>query len=352
MEDAFAEAGFKAVKRISKASSGGIPQELVHSACLEESVRWALTVYTNFNEGRFSWRFGVYDAQDKAFRGEDAFVVYLYAGLSSRNAIEQSAQQVADHWKKSFAVQGFDGNFAAQKQQRFTSSQEGVMVYFGDDEGLFLGSIEGGSLTAPHILFTEGAPVYGTLAKKGFWTKPFSLPRGITDKPMRLPVLQKVTHHTFGFLYEFRGSKQYGIDLEYRYNVLPDRLFLKLDWIFWMDPDFSDKTLLAPELRLGAGLYLLPKRDWPVRLLAGAGASILFPGDNVSIVPLQEEKIIRFFFDPLWVGLEYHFPQVALKTEVRFPILWEAAGKDDWYFRAPDQDSLPVYVSIGVMIKW
>jgi hypothetical protein len=214
-----------------------------------------------------------------------------------------------------------------------------------------LGTIENGSFTAPLILFAEGAPVYGTLTKKGYWTKTFTLSQGLTNTPVRLPALQKVTRHVFGVLYEFRGSAQYGIDLEYRYNILPDRFFLKLDGIFWMDPAFTGKTLLAPEIKLSTGLYLLPKRDWPVRLLAGLGGSMVFLKDNISIAPPPEDEVVRFFFDPLWLGLELHFPQAALKTEVRLPVLWNNLG-DFWYFQVSNQESVPVFISIGVMLKW
>jgi hypothetical protein len=350
MEDAFAAAGVKTIAQVSNNEPAGISYESAQAACRDAGVRWGLTVYTVFKDGRFSWRFGVYDGEDGLFRGEDDFVVFLYVGLSARNAIEQSALQLVTRWQKSFDVQDFKGIFAVPIGQRFISSQEGVMVYYGDETGFFMGRINSGSLAAPLLLFEEGAPVYGTLAKAGFWTKTFILPEGITDKPVRLPALQRAARHTIGFLTEIRGLEQYGIDMEYRYAFLPDRMFFKFDLVLWMDPLFYESSFIAPELKFGAGLYLLAKRDLPVRFVAGAGASVFFPQNNRDSASAKNP--VQVYFDPLWLGLEYHFSQVAITTEFRIPVLWDELGGKDWYFRAAAKESWPYYVTIGIMLKW
>jgi hypothetical protein len=341
VEQAFSAAGIQTLKQIIKDGNGEISPEQVQDACLEAGVRWGLMVYTSLKESRLFWHFGVYDAEESMVRTGDTFFTFVYAGISSRNAVEQSAQRVAAYWQKSFTGRNFDGVFAIRMGQRFTSPQEGVRVYFGDENGSLLGKIEKGSLTAPLFLFREGAAVYGSVIKEGYWTKTFFLPKGVTDTEARLPVLQKVTHHSFGFIYAFRGNNEYAFDAEYRYHFLPDRLFLTLNWMFWMDPAKTGTVLAAQEVQVSPGLYLLPWRDLAVRVLAGAGASLVFP----------EKEIPKVFFYPLWLGLEYHFSRCALKAEIRFPLPVNAA----WYYQMPkgmwQAGALGIYFSIGVVLK-
>jgi hypothetical protein len=342
LEQAFVAEGILSVTY----SGAEFPPDRVHEACVNAGARWGLTVRTSFKDGRLSWRFGVYDAKERSYRGSDSFAVFLFAGISSQNALESSARKVADQWRKSrSASQDFNGRFAVPEGQRFTSRQEGVMVYYGDETGPFLGSIERGSLRAPRFPFTRGEPVYGTALKEGYWTRNFRLPRGVTDKPARLPPLQKVTRHSFGFSYQFQGNAAYFIGLEYRYHLIPDRIFLEFDWAFQMSFDGPGKSpLLGHEAVLRPlGIYLLPKRDLPVRLAAGTGGSLF----------MQDGKIPRLFFYPGWLDVEYHFPQFILKAELKVPLLL-----DDffWYYRAPPDiwrfGPVGFCCSLGVMLKW
>jgi hypothetical protein len=341
LERVFFEAGIQSVTY----NAEGVSLEHIQTACDKAGARWGLMARTSLKDGRLYWHFSIYDAQDRAIQGSDSFDAAFLAGISSQGAIESSAYKVASQWEKSRSAQDFDGRFAVDQGQRFTAGQERVMVYFGGEDGIFLGSIQGGSLAAPRFLFTQGEPVYGTVMKTGYWTRNFTLPQGITDKPAPLPALQKVTRHSFGFSYQFQGTAEYSFNLEYRYHLLSDRLFLEFNWGFWLSFDSSgEKPFLGQEVVFKPlGLYLLPKRDLPVRLVAGTGASLMLP----------DQKIPKPFFYPLWVDAEYHFPQFILKAELKVPLLLDAFS---WYYQPPQDiwrfDPLGFYCSVGVMLKW
>lgn len=317
----------------------GISPEQIQVACREAGVRWGITVYTRFSEERLSWRISIYDGAEGFFRASDAFVVSLYVGLSSQTPTESSANTVVQNWQKSFPDQRFDGNFAVSHGQRFSSPQHGIGIYFGSETGIFGGTIEEGELTTPIVLFVEGAPVYGVAVKQGYWSKPFSLPKGITDEVVPLPVLQKKTRHALSFITEFRGIEYYSVDFEYRFHVLRDRFFLKLDWAFWRDesPLSGLERLLHQEVRFSPGLYIQLKKDFPVRIAVGTGVSLAFAGGNINILT-----------DPLWVDLEYHFSQWAVKAEMRVPKVF---AYNRGIFGEDKVDS-GLYVSFGIMLKW
>ena len=361
MEEAFSNEGFDIVKRIQDNSAGGIPLEVAHTAAVEAEARWALTVYTHLEGSRLSWHFSVYDAEDHIVRGTDTFFTFVYIGISAVSVIEQSAKSVAELWRNSFTSQGFDGNFAVEYRQGFTSFQRGVNIFFGDENGLFLGTVEGqwrrrdgGFLPtlfhqAPYLSFIEGDSVFGVLTKEGYWSKNFTLKNGITGRNFHLPFLQKITRHAFSAGFEMNGSKEMAINIEYRRHFLPDRFFLALDGNFWLDFS-SDRPLRAQELRLSPAFYLLPWRDSSVRVLAGLSLSSLFPDSDLP-------KLLAY---PLWLGLEYHLPRIAIKASVRIPLLLNELIDDDLVevlYYTPPQDSwklsfFGISLNFGVMFKW
>ncbi|MDR3343110.1 MAG: hypothetical protein LBT14_10080 [Treponema sp.] len=340
VEKAFSQIGIKTIGiLVVDDSTGGIPSKRVQEACREAGVRWGITVYTRFQEAQLSWRISIYDGKEGFDRATDNFSISWYIGITASNLIETSAQKVVHNWQKSFAFQGFHGIFAADKPQRFTSPQEGVVIWFGLEDGLLAGTIENGILTTPIFRFVENMPVYGEMTKEGYWSKSFSLPQGITDAVVSLPILQKKTRHTLSLITEFRGSDHYALDFEYRFNVLPDRFFLKLDWALWQDtsPLSGLERLLHQEVRFSPGLYFQPKKDFPFRVAAGTGISLAFAGGNIN-----------FLADPLWVDLEYHFSQWAVKAELRVPSLW-GYSRDIF---GEDKVASGLYLSVGIMLKW
>jgi hypothetical protein len=305
-------------------------------------VRWALSVHTEYSEDRFSWLVSIYDGEAGAFRASDGFALFIYAGVSSLQVIDNSVETVIQSWRNSFSGMAVHGRSAVTIRQHFSSSQDGVTVRFGQDKsGGFIdaGVTEEGELLAPYIPFIEGLPVYGEISRKGYWTKRFTLPKGIVPTNFRLPALQWKLRHSFGFSLDWRGEFPQGIDIEYRFHILPDRLFLRLDWALRPDStELSDgEKTLHQEFRFTPGVYLLPWTDSLFRLLGGTGFSgVLVRGE------------FTFLADPLWVAAEFHFPRWLLKAELRLPWLFG-------YTRNVFSNALVdngIYLSAGVMLKW
>jgi hypothetical protein len=297
-------------------------------------------VYTNFREGgRFSWRISVYDAEEGFSRAADTFSISLLAGIPSSGAIDASAERIVQNWQKSYPVQGFDGRFAVTINQRFRSRQEGVEVRFGSEDGISVGTIENGVLNAGFYPFTVGFPVYGVAMKKGYWTRPFTLPGGITEEVLELPVLQKKTRHSLGFLWGIRGINFLDMGFEYRVHIFPDRFFLKADWSLWMDDTelSHGEQALYHELRFSPGLYILPFTDSAFRVLGGTGISWVLTRGGAN-----------FLVDPLWLALEYHFPQWAVNAELRCPTIFEYSR--DILNAGIFGDK--IWFSLGVILKW
>jgi hypothetical protein len=343
-EAAMAGLGIRRTSRVVEAeSAGGISLERIVARCQEAGVRWALAVYTDFRNGRFSWRFSVYDAVEGFIRASDIFSAYLSAGITSLNTIDSSAGRIVLNWQKSYPAQAFDGRFAVTISQKFRSRQEGAEVFYGDAGGIPLGRIEVGVLDAAFYPFTAGLPVYGVVVKDGYWPRTFTLPQGITEEVFSLPILQRKTRHSLGLVTGFRGPNFYTADFEYRFHALPDRLFLKAAWGMRLDSTALSQDLspeipaVHHELRFSPGLYLLPFTDFPVRILAGTGISLELTEGGTN-----------FLADPLWVALEYHFPLWALVAELRLPKIFG-------YSRGAFQENKlgdALWYSFGVVLKW
>ena len=227
--------------------------------------------------------------------------------------------------------------------QTFIAPEDCLEIRYGTpDEGILAGVIQDGSLTSPLFLFIRDQPVYGSITRDGYWPKTFNLPKGITEETAEVRRLMKKTKQSLSFMTECRDLESaalYSVDFDYRFYFMPDRWFLRAGYAVWQDRTALSAKEQTPhnELRGGMGLYLLPKNDWPFRVLAGSGISLIF-ADGKS----------NFLADPLWVDVEYHFPRWAILSEVRFPEIFgysrEAFGADDVKFGAS--------LSFGVMLKW
>jgi hypothetical protein len=337
LEKAFARFAIKNRKTIDV--SIGLTFEMIAALCRAEGVRWGIIVMTALKEDRFSWYFAIYDGEQQVFRSCDFFSIPV-VGVFSSPVIDRSAQKLAKNWHDSLSSQNFDGKLAVTQGQRFTGKQDGVRVLFGSlDHFLEGGILTDGVLTSTFYPFTEGLPLYGTLVKDRYWPRSFVLPEGITDKIVALPALQRKVRHSIGLGYEFRGDLFACLDVEYRFHILPDRLFLKAEWGVWNDTTPLSKGVKAQhqEYRLGIGVYVQPGRDRVFRLYGGTGLSLVTASGAVLTLA-----------DPLWLGVEYHFPHWALKAEFRFP---EILGyRRDIY--EPDTTGFTSYGLLGILLKW
>lgn len=338
LEKAFA--GFAIKNRKTIDVSTGLTFERVAALCQAEGVRWGIIVMTALKDDRFFWHFAIYDGEYHFFRSYDFFSVHVGVGGFSTPVIDRSAEKLVKNWHDSLSSRGFDGKLAVTQGQRFIGTQDGVRVLFGSlDHFLEGGTLMDGVLTSTFYPFTEGLPLYGMVVKDRYWPRSFVLPEGITDKILTLPALQRKVRHSIGVGYEFRGDFFACLDVEYRFHILPDRLFLKAEWGIWNDTTQLSKDLRAQhqEYRFGIGVYVQPGRDGVFRLYAGTGISLVTASGAVLTLA-----------DPLWVGAEYHFPHWALKGEFR---LSEILGyRRDTY--EPDTTGFSSYGLLGILFKW
>ncbi|MDR2807780.1 MAG: hypothetical protein LBB43_02105 [Spirochaetaceae bacterium] len=315
--------------------------EVVQMYCETDRVRWALLVDTDFRDSNLVWYFSIYDAVEQNIRAQDLFSLFLYLGVYTEDAMNLSAQRLIEKWHRSFQEpKRFADYQAVQQRQRFVSQQEGVTVFWGKDNRQEIGIIEQSYLIAPLILFPVDVPVYGTIAKDGYWPQDFVIPEGITQEPLKLKVLQKITRHSFGFMLALRSLEHSSFDFEYRFHILPDRFFLSGGWSIWSDKTelSGDSETVHHEWRLRAGLYLLPWNDFVFRLFAGTGLSFTLTDNFQS----------RFLADPLILGAEYHFSKWAFVAEYRFPSVL-GYSRSSLGSAALNMDS---FLSFGVQLKW
>ncbi|MHB9292838.1 hypothetical protein Holit_01949 [Hollandina sp. SP2] len=338
LEKALAEFAIKNHKTIDV--STGLTFERIAALCRAEGVRWGIIVMTALKDDRFSWHFAIYDGEQHFFRSYDSFSSHARAGVFLTPVIERSAEKLAKNWHDSQSSRSFDGKLAVTQGQRFTGKQDGVQVLFGSlDHFLEGGILMDGALTSTFYPFTEGLPLYGKLVKDRYWPRSFVLPEGITDTVVALPELQRKVRHSIGFGYEFRGDLFACLDVEYRFHILPDRLFLKAEWGIWNDTTQLSSGVKAQhqEYRLGAGVYVQPGRDAVFRLYGGTGLSLVTASGAVLTLA-----------DPLWVGAEYHFPHWALKAEFR---LSEILGYSRDRYEI-DTIGVSSYGLLGILLKW
>ncbi|MDR2634174.1 MAG: hypothetical protein LBC51_11235 [Treponema sp.] len=338
LEQAFER--FAIQNRKTIAVSRELSIESIDAWCSAEGVRWGIIVMTGFQEDLFSWHFAIYDGEQHFFRGYDFFSVHVRPGVFSSPVIDRSVQKLVQNWHDSLSSRGFNGKFAVTQGQRFTGTQDGVRVLFGSqDHFLEGGTIQDGVLTSPFYPFTEGFPLYGKLVKDRYWPRSFVLPQGISPETVALPRLQRKVRHSIGFGYEFRGDLFACLDVEYRFHILPDRLFVKAEWGIWKDTTQLSQGVGAQhqEYRFGLGVYIQPSNDAAFRLYGGTGLSLVTASG--AFITLA---------DPLWLGLEYHFPHWAVKLEFRIPEILGYAR--DIY--EPDTTGFSSYGLLGVLLKW
>jgi hypothetical protein len=338
LEKAFADFGIENRKTVDV--STGLALESIDALCRAEGARWGIIAMTSFEGDLFSWHFSIYDGEQQFFRGYDFFSIHTLVGVSATQIIDHSAQKLAKNWYDAFSSRAFDGRLAVTQGQRFSSPQDGVRILFGSpDYFLDGGVVVDGVMTSPLYLFTAGTPLYGYAVKDRYWPRSFTLPKGITSTTLELPKLQRKVRHSFGMSYVFRGDLFASINLEYRFHVLPDRLFLKATWGIWNDTAelSGGEVALYQEYGFGGGVYLQPANDAAFRLYAGTGIALVTASG--ALITLA---------DPLWLGMEYHFPHWALKGECRFPGI--LGYQRDVY--EPDQTDGNYYGSIGIVLKW
>ncbi|MDR1127428.1 MAG: hypothetical protein LBL06_04785 [Treponema sp.] len=317
--------------------------EALARLCVDNGVRWAITVWTVYNNGRLSWRFGLFDAVENRVRASETFFTPLMAvasGVSVDNTIEISTERLLQKYDKSFPAVEFNRDFAVSIPQRFLCAQDGVEIRYGGEDGVVAGVVKDGELTTESVfLFVRNAQVFGTATKDGYWSRSFTLPNGITNEPFTVKPLLAKNRHSFVLMSEFRDISTYSADMGYRFFISPDRWFLKFSYGIWNArtalSSFKDKA--HGEFRFGTGLSLLPKNRWALRIIAGTGASLVSSGNQYDILA-----------DPLWFDVEYHFSRWALVSEIRLPKVF-------WYDRetfGKDRTDFGTCISFGVMIKW
>jgi hypothetical protein len=343
VDAALYEADIEAKLPYVRSETGDFSSRELQRYCAEADVRWAITIYTTYGNDRLSWRFSVYDAADNFIRASETFWMPFYVGLLTDASIDSSAEKLVQNYQQSFHTSVFSGDTAVSVPQKFIAPEDGIEVFFGDKDGVSAGVVKNKELVAPLFLFVEGKPVFGTAAKNGYWEQPFELSAGITEEPVALSKPLKKTRQAASFMTDLIGIPEtplkYGVDLGYRFYPTLDRWFFNVGYSLWQEklPLNPDRGRLYQELRFGTGLYLLPNRKSPFRLLAGTGASIVFV-DNA----------VNFLADPLWFGAEYHFSRFAIISEVRVPEIFTYSRNSF----GSDVSDFGWRVSFGVMLKW
>jgi len=351
---AFAERGLSVrttERRRLEADDGRGEPELAREAGQSAGVRWVLVVRSTLDGRNLLWRIAAYDAEQGGLRAADAYSAF--AGLSARPIIDDSARAVAQAWKTSTVLMEEDRSLVAFGQ-RFESADSGVAVRYGSAAGdayREAGTVADGELTAAYAPFEAGMPVHLEVYRDGYWTKKLVLHRGVEEKPVELPRLQKVTESAWGASTGL--GRLLGAGVAYRWYPLPDRVFLKGENAFWAAYDFMPGSwlVLHDEVRLGVGAYLQAKNDARFRYALGTGFSAI--GTLLTNAPGYESPAgFDLTLEPFWFTLEYHFPAWALVLEERFPYslgLDSGFLEQQWLYM---NNMGPMFLSLGVLIKW
>ncbi len=351
---AFREKGLKTQgqKTVQTKTDKTVPEsDLAAAAGKEAGVRNVIFISSLLDNQRLSWRIGIYDAENTTLIAADAFSAY--AGLSALAIIDDSSQNVAQSWKKNRDAP-VEIAVMVETSQKFISKDSGVSIRYGSlESGTFreAGTVIEGKLTADYTPFSEGAPIFLEVYREGYWTKELVLPKGVREKPFKLPRLQKITDSAWGWSTGL--GRLLGAAVTYRWYPLPDRVFLKAENSFWAATDFKpgSSPVLHDELRLGAGVYLQKEHDAIFRYAAGAGFSGIatwLTGAPGYDVPAG----LDFTLEPLWFTLEYHFPTWAIVFEERIPY---SLGADSGFLEKgwlTLGGKSPTFFSLGVLYKW
>lgn len=307
--------------------------------------RWVFTVDLVLEAQRLSWRLGAYDAERNSLRSSEIYAAY--PGLSVLPALDEAVARLLQGWKKAIA-QDAEVRDLTERSQVFKGKQQGVEVWYGSHgEGILAGTISSGTLEALYLPFPEKSPLYVEVYKDGYWPKSLVLPKGVTDQPVKLPTIQKKAVHVWGLGTEL--GKLLGVTYLYRYYPLPDRLFVRLDNAFWAGYSFLPGAIpiFHDEVRFGLGLYLQSRNDSPLRASIGTGGSGIF-----SVIPplegAQARSALDILLDPLWVGLEWHFPNWAIIYEIRLPYATGTGFINQGWLNSGEGSP---FISVGVLIK-
>lgn len=315
----------------------------------EAGARWVLWIRTALDGSRLFWRINVYDAENGVLLGADSYSTF--AGLSALPVIDDSAKRIAQEWEKA-KVRETENVELVSISQRFVSPDPGVSIRFGSGTG---GSWEGGTfksreLNATYVPFRKGQPVTVEVYRNGYWSKEVTLPKGIQEKPVTIPRLQKKTQSAWGL--NMGIGRLLGTALVYRWYPVPDRVFFKTENALWDTQRFTpgSSPVLHDELRFGVGAYLQEKVDAPFRYSLGIGtsaiATVLLNAPGYTTVPAG----IDLTFEPLWMTLEYHFPRWAVVLENRIPYSLGTGFLNQGWMSIENMG--PLFVSLGVLLKW
>lgn len=343
VDAAFYEAGIEVKLPYVRSETGDFSSGELQRHCVEADVRWAIAVYTTYGNDRLSWRFSIYDAVDNFIRASETFWTPFYVGLLTDASMDSSAENLIQNYQQSFHTSDFSGDTAVSAPQKFIAPEDGVEVFFGDTDGVSVGVVKNKELVAPLFLFVEGKPVFGTAVKSGYWEQPFELSAGVTKEPVVLSKPLKKMRQAASFMTDLKNVSatplKYGVSFNYRLYLALDRWFFNAGYSLWQEklPLNPDRGRLYQEMRFGTGLYLLPDRKFPFRLLAGTGASVVFV-DNAA----------NFLADPLWFGVEYHFSRFAIISEIRAPEIFTYSRNSF----GSDISDFGWCVSFGAMLKW
>ena len=321
------------------------PLDWAVKAGTDKSVRWIFLAEIEVRAQSLSWKIEAYDGRRRSLRASDVFSTF--PGLSALPYLDDSSRSVVLAWLGSIAADREIVNLTKHSQKVY-GSQEGVQVWYGShDTGILAGTIQKGALEALYFPFPMGEPLLLEVNMEGYWPRSLVLPEGVTDNPVKLPVLQKKSNWAWGL--GTGTGRLLGLTYLYRWYPVPDRFFLRFDNAFWAGYSFTPGAvpLWHDELRFGLGLYLQNKVDGTLRFAAGSGGSGV-----VSFLPASEggnfRSALDILLDPVWFSLEYHFPRWAVCFEFRLPY---ATGSgllnQDWL----EPSGGGPFVSLGVLIK-
>jgi len=311
----------------------------------ERQVRWVFVADVTLSEHSLSWNITAYDALRESLRASDSFSAF--PGLSALPALDDSCRSVVQAWLGAITADR-EVVHLAEQAQTFYGSQDGVQVWYGSAEsGALAGTIEGGRLEGLYFPFPSGQPLQVEAVKEGFWPRTLVLPKGVMDRPIKVPPLQKKSVHVWGF--GTGTGKLLGATYLYRYYPLPDRFFLRFDNALWAGYSFLPGAVpfWHDELRFGMGLYLQNKVDASLRIAMGTGGSGVIsylPGTDGG----KARTALDILLDPAWFSLEYHFPRWAITAEFRMAYASGSGFLNQGWLEPTGGGS---FIFIGVLFK-
>lgn len=354
----FSDPAFSAASRafgskgvsVRRTASAPDPESASASA-LASGCRWAVVLRVRLESRRLFWRISVYDAVDRTLRAADSFAAF--AGLTALPLLDSSAASVAEAWAR--VKDAADPTLPVPHPLRFFGGDPEAAVRFASasvperDAGTT--SADGG-LEAEYAPFMAKEAVEVRVSKAGYWPKSFILKKGPTEKPVRLPRLQKRADEALTA--SVGVGRLLGGAVAYRRYLLADLAFLGAENAAWIGTDFQpgSRPVLHDELRLGAGVYPFSAPDAVFRVGLGAGVSLAFTALTGASGYAFPPAGADFCVEPVWFTLEYHRPGWALVLETRFPY---SVGLDSGFLPRGWLEldgGMTGLISLGLMRKW